>query len=176
MQRNAGVLLQKLCVLTFSDWEFSEAKAYFGPRRLAVRANVAAEKPGGFLEFRGPRVSAPSFAVERFANDHDVSLDELIVEKGYHVLRRPRPTRLARDLISDELPSMLSNMLWPKRMRWGQSGDFTWVRPLRRIVCLLDGQTIPIQVGSLTAGNKTEGHRVLAPGEFTVSSADDWKD
>jgi glycyl-tRNA synthetase beta chain len=59
-------------------------------------------------------------------------------------------------------------------MRWGSGGDFTWVRPLRRIVCLLDGEIVPIQLGPVTAGNETEGHRVHAPGAFAVTSAADW--
>ncbi len=61
-------------------------------------------------------------------------------------------------------------------MRWGTSGDFTWVRPLRRIVCLLDGEVIPITLGPVTAGNETEGHRVHRPGAFAVSSAAVWEE
>ena len=60
-------------------------------------------------------------------------------------------------------------------MRWGSGGEFTWVRPLRRIVCLLEGEIVPFQLGPVTAGNETEGHRVHAPGAFAVSSAADWE-
>jgi glycyl-tRNA synthetase beta chain len=61
-------------------------------------------------------------------------------------------------------------------MRWGQSDDFTWVRPLRRIVCLLDGEVIPFKLGPVTAGNETEGHRFLYPKVFKVSAGRDWED
>ena len=31
-------------------------------------------------------------------------------------------------------------------MRWGGSSNFTWVRPLRRITCLLDGAVVPFDL------------------------------
>jgi glycyl-tRNA synthetase beta chain len=78
-------------------------------------------------------------------------------------------------LLQDTIPENLNRFFrWPKSMRWGQSGDFTWVRPLRRIVCLLDGEVVPITIGPVTASNLTEGHRVHAPGAFPVTSATDW--
>src|SRR6202012_2948652 len=71
---------------------------------------------------------------------------------------------------------------WPKSMRWGTSG-FTWVRPLRRIVCLLDGAVVPFDLRDgaddghgLVSGNLTEGHRFHAPGAFAVSSAAEWRE
>ena len=61
-------------------------------------------------------------------------------------------------------------------MRWGGTSSFTWVRPLRRIVCLLDGAVVPFDLRDgdddghgLAAGNLTEGHRFLAPGAFAVA-------
>jgi glycyl-tRNA synthetase beta chain len=66
-------------------------------------------------------------------------------------------------------------------MRWGGTSQFTWVRPLRRIVCLLDGKVVPFDLRDgtddghgLTSGDLTEGHRFHAPGAFPVTSAADW--
>ncbi|HET9148796.1 MAG TPA: glycine--tRNA ligase subunit beta, partial [Acetobacteraceae bacterium] len=72
-------------------------------------------------------------------------------------------------------PKLIAALPWPKSMRWGQSGDFTWVRPLRRILCLLDGEVVPLTLGPVTASNETEGHRFMAPGAFTAASAADWE-
>ncbi len=66
-------------------------------------------------------------------------------------------------------------MPWPKSMRWGQSAAFTWVRPLRRIVCLLDGAVVPIALGPVVASDLSEGHRFLAPGSFKVVNAAQWE-
>jgi glycyl-tRNA synthetase beta chain len=98
----------------------------------------------------------------------------LVVEGGFYWLRRATAPVAASDIIATALPAALAKFSWPKSMRWGQSGDFTWVRPLRRIVSLLDGAVVPFTLGPITASNVTEGHRVHAPGAFTVSSAADW--
>jgi glycyl-tRNA synthetase beta chain len=66
-------------------------------------------------------------------------------------------------------------------MRWGGSSNFLWVRPLRRIVCLLDGAVVPFDLRDgaddghgLASCDLTEGHRFLAPGAFSVASRADW--
>ena len=66
-------------------------------------------------------------------------------------------------------------------MRWGGTSGFTWVRPLRRIVCLLDGAVVKFDLREglddghgLASGDLTEGHRFMAPGEFAVASCADW--
>ena len=67
-------------------------------------------------------------------------------------------------------------------MRWGGTSAFVWVRPLRRIICLLDGAVVPFDLrdGSddghgLVSGNLTEGHRFHAPGAFAVTNAANWR-
>jgi len=51
------------------------------------------------------------------------------------------------------MPGLLRRFSWPKSMRWGGTSGFTWVRPLRRIVCLLDGAVVPFDLrdGAVTA-------------------------
>jgi glycyl-tRNA synthetase beta chain len=44
------------------------------------------------------------------------------------------------------VPALLRRFPWPKSMRWGGTSAFTWVRPLRRIVCLLDGAVVPFDL------------------------------
>ena len=67
-------------------------------------------------------------------------------------------------------------------MRWGGTSSFVWVRPLRRIICLLDGEVVPFDLRDgaddghgLASGNLTEGHRFHAPGAFAVTSAANWQ-
>ncbi len=66
-------------------------------------------------------------------------------------------------------------------MRWGGTSGFTWVRPLRRITCVLDGAVVSFDLRDgaddghgLVSGNQTEGHRFHAPGAFTVTSCAQW--
>jgi glycyl-tRNA synthetase beta chain len=148
---------------------------FFGPRRIALGAEVAAATQAGKLEARGPRASAPEAALAGFLKKHGADLADIVVEDGYYLLRRALPPVSAGQLIREMLPAALQRFSWPKSMRWGQSGDFTWVRPLRRIVCLLDGQVIPVQLGPVTAAGESEGHRFLAKGPFSVRSVADWQ-
>jgi glycyl-tRNA synthetase beta chain len=150
-------------------------RIFFGPRRIAISATLEAEKPRTMLEARGPREGAPEGALIGFLNKHGASRDEVLLEGGYFVLRRNLPAVQARDLLMTNLPGLLSLFGWPKSMRWGQSGEFSWIRPLRRIVCLLDGDVVPFALGPVTASNQTEGHRFLAPGALTISSGIEWE-
>src|SRR6476661_8680274 len=52
-------------------------------------------------------------------------------------------------------------------MRWGD-GDFRWVRPLQSILCLLDGRVVPFELGGVSSGATTHGHRFMAPEPFAV--------
>ena len=50
-----------------------------------------------------------------------------------------------------------------------RDGDLQWVRPLHKIICLLDDTIVPVKFGHLTAGNITHGHRFLSPGEIKIT-------
>lgn len=87
-----------------------------------------------------------------------------------------RPPRPAKDILCDVLPYVIRTFPWPKSMRWGNS-TLTWVRPLQRILCLLDGEIVPFDLRhgeddghGLASGDLTEGHRIMAPGAFAVRS------
>ncbi|HQT45598.1 MAG TPA: glycine--tRNA ligase subunit beta, partial [Acidocella sp.] len=176
MQRDAAAELKKLIAPVLAELKATAIKTYYGPRRIAIRATVAAEKPGSVLEARGPRDSAPEAALAGFLGKHSANRDEVIAEGGYFVLRRNLPALSAAELLAVELPGALAKFSWPKSMRWGTSGEFTWVRPLRRIVCLLDGAVLPVTLGPVTASSETEGHRVHGPNTLDVSSAAVWEE
>ncbi|OYV35678.1 MAG: glycine--tRNA ligase subunit beta, partial [Acidocella sp. 20-61-6] len=175
MQAGAATELARICGAVLTDLQISDVRTFYGPRRIALAATVAAQKSGGVIEARGPREGAPDAALAGFLGKHKASRDDVLVEGGFYLLRRAEPAVAAADLMAAVLPGALAKFSWPKSMRWGQSGDFTWVRPLRRMVCLLDGAVVPITLGPVTAGNETEGHRFMAPGAFTVTSAADWQ-
>ncbi|HEY1855709.1 glycine--tRNA ligase subunit beta [Acidocella sp.] len=175
MQAHAASQLASLVAEILAPLNPAGAQTYYGPRRLAVSMDVAAEVPAAQISERGPRASAPEQALAGFLRKHGATKEQLTQEGDFWVLNKIAPAMSARDLILSALPAALAKLPWPKSMRWGSGGDFTWVRPLRRIVCLLDGEIVPFQLGPVTAGNETEGHRVHAPGAFAVSSASDWE-
>ncbi|MFT8777822.1 MAG: glycine--tRNA ligase subunit beta, partial [Gluconacetobacter liquefaciens] len=118
-----------------------------------------------------------------FTRKHGVSQDDLVLEGGFWVLNRTVPPVEAATRIAEILPSLLRRFPWPKSMRWGEGSAFTWVRPLRRILCLLDGEVVDIALADgednghgLRADRLTEGHRFTAPGAFAVTGAADWRE
>jgi glycyl-tRNA synthetase beta chain len=150
--------------------------AHHGPRRITLVAEAPAATEAVREERRGPRVDAPAKAVDGFLAANGVALDVLErrdTGKGvYYFLSVERPGRAAAKVIGAALPATLRKLPWPKSMRWGGAGDFTFARPLRRILCLFDGAVVPLAepVAGLAATNLTEGHRFLAPAPFAVES------
>jgi glycyl-tRNA synthetase beta chain len=158
-------------------------KTFYGPRRIAVEAFVLPEVPAARRLERGPRITAPQQALDGFLRKHSgSSRDDVRQEEGYWVLDKVTGTSSAIAIIATALPAMLRRFPWPKSMRWGGTSSFVWVRPLRRIVCLLDGVVVPFDLRDgdddghgLASANVTEGHRFHGPGAFPVASCEDWE-
>jgi glycyl-tRNA synthetase beta chain len=184
MQERAAEFLYKAVVTeALSALQPSPASPpmFWGPRRIAIAAHVNAEVPASERVERGPRIGAPEAAVQGFLRKHGARPEDLQEEGEYFVLRRRIPGKPATELIAAELPKVLWRFSWPKSMRWGES-QLLWVRPLRRILCLLDGELVRFalrqgddEAHGLASGNETEGHRFMAPGAVAVRSAADWQ-
>jgi glycyl-tRNA synthetase beta chain len=181
MQARAADDLSRLCLEALASLSPNNVRTFFGARRIALAADVSRQVAGASTVERGPRASAPEQALAGFLRKHDATKDQLRQEGDYWVLEKTVAAVSAEQLIAARLPPLLRRFPWPKSMRWGGTSEFTWVRPLRRIVCLLDGETVPFNLRDgaddghgLAAANLTEGHRFHAPGAFAVSSAGDW--
>ncbi len=184
MQARAADDLARLIGEALAPLAPAEMQTFYGPRRIALAATVAASVPASATIERGPRVSAPPQALEGFLRKHRASREELVQEGEHWVLRKASAPEPAADLIARALPGLLRRFPWPKSMRWGGSGStFTWVRPLRRILCILDGAVVPFDLRDgaddghgLASGDLTEGHRFHAPGAFAVGSLGEWRE
>ncbi len=183
MQRGAAADLERAIVAALGAIAPTDIATWFGPRRIALRADVATEVAAVSSVERGPRTSAPDQALTGFLRKHNAGRDQLRQEGDYWVLEKSAAAVSAATLIAGAIPGLLRRFPWPKSMRWGGSSGFVWVRPLRRITCLLDGEVVPFGLSDgaddghgLISGNLTEGHRFHAPGAFSVSSAADWRD
>ncbi len=137
---------------------------------------MAGEVAASAVAERGPRLTAPEQALAGFLRKHGAAKEDLTQEGDFWVLNKQSPAQPAAAFIAAVLPELLAKLPWPKSMRWGSGGEFTWVRPLRRVVCLLDGAVVPFALGPVASGNLTEGHRVHGPGPFEISSAAVWEE
>ncbi len=158
-------------------------RAFAGPRRIAMVATVAAGVAESRSAERGPRRSAPAQAVDGFLRKHGATREDLREEGEFWILDKVTPGAEAARVIAAVMPGLLRRFPWPKSMRWGGTSGFTWVRPLRRITCLLDGAVVAFDLRDgtddghgLTSSNLSEGHRFLSPGEFTVTSRAQWQE
>jgi hypothetical protein len=79
-------------------------------------------------------------------------------------------------------PALIRAFPWPKSMRWGGTSSMVWVRPLKRILCVLDGEVVPFTLAQngddghgLASGGLTEGHRIMSPGAYAVRNFAEYK-
>ena len=183
MQRGGAAELERGIAAALASIAPSRIATWFGPRRIALRADVAAQVAAAASTERGPRASAPEQALTGFLRKHNARREDLRQEGDHWVLDKSTAATSAADLVAGVMPGLLRRFAWPKSMRWGGTSGFVWVRPLRRIACLLDGVVVPFDLRDgaddghgLAAGSLTEGHRFHAPGAFAVTSAANWRE
>ncbi|MFT8521392.1 glycine--tRNA ligase subunit beta [Gluconobacter oxydans] len=183
MQARAADDLGSLLTKALDGLNPRELRTFFGARRIAAILTVDAEIPARSVSERGPREGAPEKALAGFTRKHGVTPDELTLENGFWVLNKSLDPVSAESRVAEAVPELLWKFPWPKSMRWGAGSNFTWVRPLRRIACLLDGHVVPFALAregddahGLKASNLSEGHRFLAPGPFEILSGQQWQE
>jgi glycyl-tRNA synthetase len=76
-------------------------------------------------------------------------------------------------LLADELPKLIENIDFPKKMRWGDF-DISYARPLRWIVALFGDKVVPFQVGDVLSDRFSFGHAQLKPGKFSLKAPKDY--
>lgn len=182
MQARAAQDLSKLVTdgLKAADLEFDKVEALVTPRRLTLIVDGLPEKqPDLREERRGPRADAPEKAINGFLAGNGVTLDQCEkreTPKGVFLFAIvEQKGRAASEVINDIIEDAMNKLPWPKSMRWADQ-KIRWVRQLDRILCLFDGKVIPVTYGPVTAGDTTRGHRFLAPAEFSVANAADYKE
>jgi glycyl-tRNA synthetase beta chain len=133
------------------------------PRRLVVRATGLPERtPDDEQIIKGPPVSAGDKAAAGFAKKQGVDLAAMTKVGDYYELRKLVPGRAVRDLLAESLPATILGIQWPKTMYWigGKTGP-RFIRPIRWLVAMLDGQIIPFEIAGVKSASVTRGHRIL---------------
>ncbi|MEM8963122.1 MAG: glycine--tRNA ligase subunit beta, partial [Acidobacteriota bacterium] len=119
----------------------------------------------------------PTAALSGFAERVEVEidkLDEVQTEKGRYLgVVRQIPGRSARDVLVERLPELLADLGGVKTMRWG-AGEGPWLRPVRGLIVLYDGEVLPVRFCGIEAGRMSEGHPVSSPESFEVTGFDDF--
>ncbi len=187
MQARAADDLKRLVCdgLKAAGLAFTGARAFATPRRLAlVVEGLPAARADVSEERRGPRVGAPEQAVQGFLKGAGLAslgqAEKRDTGKGefwFAVLRKKGgPTA---EVLPGIIDTVMMTLPWPKAMKWS-NGTRLWVRPLRSVIALFDGQVLRGEVGlagtmaSIGFGDTTRGHRFLSSGAIAVSGFDDY--
>ncbi len=162
--------------------DFGDMTVNSTPRRAVVYVeDMAAQTRLSEQVVTGPPVKAafdaagnPTKAAEGFARTQGVAFADtftITTDKGEYLAARVKSGgEETMALLTRLCPEIVAGLSFPKRMRWG-SGDFTFARPLRWLLALLDKQVVPFEVGGIKSGRQSLGHRVHGPGPFSLDDA-----
>ncbi|HYM89906.1 MAG TPA: glycine--tRNA ligase subunit beta [Nitrospiraceae bacterium] len=151
---------------------FQAARTLGTPRRLTlVVEGLASQQTSMVKEAMGPSKAVafdpagqPTKAATGFAAGQGVAVQELQIRrtpKGEYLFAvKQEQGRPANMVLKELLPHLIANLSFPKAMKWNSTG-VRFARPVRWLVALYGGATLPIEAAGITAGNRTEGHRVL---------------
>ena len=151
------------------------------PRRLSVIASgIPATQPDTQEQLTGPATKVaykdgePTPAAHAFAKKAgvDVSkLEKVSTPKGEYLAATVlNKGRSAKEILAELLPKEISAIYWPKNMYWRANKPERFVRPVRWIIALLDGEVVPVEFAGIQAGQISRGHRILGPQNVSVAS------
>jgi glycyl-tRNA synthetase beta chain len=165
---------------------FESLKVAATPRRLTLLVDGLDDKQADLEEERtGPPAKIafddgqPTPAAQGFARGNGVDVDDLYTvdtDKGAYVAAKVfeegEPTA---ELLPEVLSTVISELSFPKSMRWADRKE-RFARPVRWILAVAGGQTIPVEFAGVQSGNTTRGHRFAAPEAFEIASIDEYVD
>ncbi|HEV2401589.1 MAG TPA: glycine--tRNA ligase subunit beta [Candidatus Sulfotelmatobacter sp.] len=168
-------------LLTRERLSIGEIESFDSPRRLAIMASgVPAAQADVTEQVTGPSVNIaykdgqPTPAANAFAKKAGVdvsALQRISTAKGEYVAAQvTKKGRSTADILADLLPREIASIYWPKNMYWRKPNE-RFVRPVRWLVAMLDGETIPLEFDGIRAGNRSRGHRILTDVEVTIPGA-----
>ena len=151
------------------------------PRRLAVlAAGIPASQPDLTEQVTGPSLAVaykdgqPTPAAHAFAKKNGVEISQLekaSTPKGEYLSAKvTKKGRAASEILAESLPKEISSIYWPKNMYWRRANE-RFVRPVRWLVAMLDGEVIPLEFDGIQAGNSSRGHRILADQAVAIPKA-----
>ncbi len=160
---------------------------YATPRRLAIIIDIAPRQRDRVREAFGPPKSAafdrdgnPTRAALGFARSQGVDPKELVIKpkegKGEYVAVEIKEKGLpTEELLPEILKKVILSIAFPKSMRWG-SGDMRFARPIHWVLAIFGNQPVSFELDGVKSGNRSRGHRFLAPKTFALRKPVDYVD
>ncbi|MDK2902106.1 MAG: glycyl-tRNA synthetase beta chain [Clostridiales bacterium] len=164
---------------------YKDMRAYGTPRRIVLIVNDVARYQQDVKQLvKGPARKAaygddgqPTKALLGFMRSQNVSAEDLIIDEvngiPYVYAHKVQRGMQASDALKEIAPQLVSALSFPKSMRWGDM-DIRFVRPIRWIVALLDNEVISFDIGGISSGRYSRGHRFLGQPEVAIDRADSY--
>jgi glycyl-tRNA synthetase beta chain len=157
----------------------SEPASLCTPRRLAIIAKgISATQPDLTEQITGPSTKVaykdgkPTPAAEAFAKKAGVDvakLETVTTPKGeYLAATVTRKGRQALEILAEAVPKEIAGIYWAKNMYWRAGKPERFVRPVRWIVAMLDGEVVPLEFAGIKAARQSRGHRILGPEQVSI--------
>lgn len=159
----------------------SDVVVYGTPRRLLVLVDELSEKqPDSEQEILGPSVqiafsddgalskAGRGFLASKGLDESSIyrkktDKNEVIAAKKIELGQKTSA------LLPELLFTLMQKIPFKKRMRWDRSGE-SFARPISWLVCLFNGEHVPVQFANVTSGTTSRGHRFMRPEPFLVTS------
>lgn len=168
-------------LLTRERLSGGEVTSFDTPRRLAVMTSGIAAAQADVVELMtGPSVNVAykndeaTPAAHAFAKKAGVDVSQLervATPKGEYIAAKvTKKGRTAAEILAELLPKEIASIYWPKNMYWRKPSE-RFVRPVRWLVAMLDGETVSLEFDGIRAGNHSRGHRILSDKPVVISRA-----
>ena len=179
--------LRELVANTLQELNMSGRIEVFGtPRRfgLLVR-NLPVSQANRIQEVKGPPVEMAKDdkgqwkpAAIGFAKKNGIDPEKLEVRdfsgKEYLYAIKHLEGRPTKEILEASILGWIHGLRFPKNMRWGSYRQ-RFVRPIRWLTCLLNGEIIPVELEMVISSNQSRGHRFLSKDFFTIDQADEYE-
>ena len=179
--------LRELVAKTLQQQNLSGQIEIFGtPRRfgLLVR-NLPASQANRIEEVKGPPVEMAKDdkgqwkpAAIGFAKKNGIDPEKLEVRdfsgKEYLYAIKHLEGRPTKEILEASILGWIHGLRFPKNMRWGSYRQ-RFVRPIRWLTCLWNGEIIPVELEMVISSNQSRGHRFLSKDFFTIDQAAEYE-
>lgn len=164
--------------------EYGEINVIGTPRRLILSAeNVSTQQPDRTVEVIGPPKKTAydesgklTKSAEGFARKYGVSTDEIKIkntDRGEYIsLSYQEKGSLTIEILSENLPRLISSIAFPKSMHFSsfEDGKLQFARPIRWILALFGDEIVKFKLGRIESDRYTFGHRFLSKEPIEIKS------
>jgi glycyl-tRNA synthetase beta chain len=180
LQYGSNCLEQMICaMLAKNNIKYSHVKSHYSPRRLGLFiCDINDILPQQKIDIKGPKIDAPTSAINGFLKSNNVTIDDLeirnISNKEVYFYSYIKESISIKSILEQEIPDILANFPWKKSMRWGDSGNIRWIRPILNIMCVMGKEIIDFKFGNIISNDISYGHFFMNNEKFKVTSKEQY--